>query len=258
MPDPNATEEQPQEQPEEPRQQPIERLGLMEILYLPRLEQIYQDPNDYYWSNEWTAEFFVAQAKAGFISISYDTEIEGIGQVLLPQMHVANALLDWDDLHVSRSTRRWMRSAAFHEAGYELKVDYSLDDIIAGIDRCHGEENWLSGRYPDLLREVHAGEWPGFRLLPVALVDKAGALLAGELGCVTGKVYTSMSGFLDRSYEGFNHAGKLQLLRLGEHLRDNGFAFWNLGQPHMDYKFALGAKEVERALFLERWRAVAG
>lgn len=47
----------------------------------------------------------------------------------------------------------------------------------------------------------------------------------------------------------------MQLFWPAEHLRNAGFAFWNLGQPYMQYKFDLGAKEVPRAQFLERWRA---
>jgi hypothetical protein len=111
----------------------------------------------------------------------------------------------------------------------------------------------MSGRYPDMLREVHAREWNGFELLPVALLDGDGRMVAGELGVVTGRVYSSMTGFLERASPTFNHVGKLQLLRLGEHLRDTGFAFWNLGQPWMQYKFDLGAKSVGRPEFLKRW-----
>ncbi len=242
---------------EEAPQESIHRIGLRDLLSGERLQQIYGGEADYYWSDEWTPEFFVAQAKAGFISISYETEKEGLGQVLLPQIHSANAVLDWGDLHLSKSTRRWMRSDRFRRADYRLSLDHSLDAVLEGIARCHGENNWLDGRYPGLLNGVKSRRWANFTLLPVGIVDGEGTLLGGEIGCVTGRVYTSMSGFLDRSVPGFNHVGKLQLYWLGEYLRDAGFAFWNLGQPYMEYKFSLGAKRVSRAEFLERWWGAA-
>ena len=42
---------------------------------------------------------------------------------------------------------------------------------------------------------------------------------------------------------------------LGEHLRDAGYAFWNLGHPFMQYKLDLGAQILPRADFLDRWNA---
>lgn len=242
---------------ERDERRPIERLGLIDLMSPDRLAAIYASGRDYYWSDEWTPEFFVAQARAAFISIAVETET-ALGQVLLPQIHLANAVLDWKDLYLSRSTRRWMRSAACVGGGYELEVGGELDEVIAGIARCHGEDNWLAGRYPALLREVDARSWNGVRLLPVALLDRGGQVVAGELGVVTGRVYTSMTGFLDRGYPRFNHLGKLQMFMLAEHLRDRGFAFWNLGQPWMQYKFDLGAKAVGRLEFLQRWFEATG
>ena len=245
------------EHSEETPQESIHRIGLRDLLSGQRLRQIYAGRRIIIGVTSGLPEFFVAQAKAGLISISYETGKEDLGQVLLPQIHSANAVLDWGDLHLSKSTRRWMRSDGFREAGYRLSVDHSLGEVLEGIARCHGEANWMDGRYPALLESVKARRWANFELLPVGIVDGEGTLLGGEIGCVTGKVYTSMSGFLDRSAPGFNHVGKLQLYWLGEYLRDAGFAFWNLGQPYMEYKFALGAKKVPRVEFLQRWWGAA-
>ena len=40
---------------------------------------------------------------------------------------------------------------------------------------------------------------------------------------------------------------------LAEVLEQAGIAFWNLGQPYMEYKLKLGADVVPRGLFLKRW-----
>ena len=36
-------------------------------------------------------------------------------------------------------------------------------------------------------------------------------------------------------------------------LEERGFAFWNMGHPKQAYKRALGARLVERSVFLKRW-----
>jgi len=129
-------------------QEGIYRIGLRDLLSAQRLRQIYGGGADYYWSDEWSPEFFVAQAKAGFISISYETGQEELGQVLMPQIHTANAVLDWEDLHLSKSTRRWMRSERFREAGYQLSIDHPLGEVVEGI-ACYQWELW-TGKVPYL------------------------------------------------------------------------------------------------------------
>jgi hypothetical protein len=46
----------------------------------------------------------------------------------------------------------------------------------------------------------------------------------------------------------------VQLLALGVSLRQAGFAIWDLGMP-MRYKSELGAAELDRTTFLERYRS---
>ena len=84
--------------------------------------------------------------------------------------------------------------------------------------------------------------------------NSTGTLVAGELGYTLGSTYTSLSGFFRREDRKWNHYGKLQLVMLAEALRDAGYAFWNLGHPHMAYKTALGARILPRHEFLNRWR----
>ena len=53
--------------------------------------------------------------------------------------------------------------------------------------------------------------------------------------------------------------GKLQMVMLADVLERAGIAFWNLGQPYMEYKIKLGAEVVPRGVFLKRWdKAVRG
>ena len=225
------------------------RIGLEDFLLPGRLEEIYADERELYWTVDWSAEFWIAQASAGFIATSVTLDFEdGQLQLLLPQIQEAYALLDWGDLHVSRSMRRWMAREADR---FELRVGIDFRDVLEGIARSH-PDNWMEGRYHGLLAELAEGSWDGFELLPVGLYDGDGKLVAGEMGVRTGDVYTSLTGFMDRRDPELRNVGKLQLVRLGEWLRDEGFDFWNLGHPHMKYKTDLGAVITERKAFLKR------
>jgi len=233
------------------------RIGLDDFRSPRRLEQIYASERELYWSEDWSCEFYIAQAKAGFIATSIDLGFPEAFRILLPEIQHSYAVLDWACLHISRSMRRWMASDFCQRQGFRLEVGIDFREVLAGIHRSH-PDNWMEGRYQDLLADLSAGDWDGFELLPVGLFDRHGTLVAGEMGVRTGNVYTSLTGFMDRRDPEYSNTGKLQLVRLWEHLRDKGFAFWNLGHPYMPYKLALGAKVVGRRDYVRRLRAEGG
>ena len=233
------------------------RIGLDDFRSPERLAEIYASERELYWTSDWSPEFYIAQAKAGFIATSIDLGFPDSFRILLPEIQHAYAILDWVDLHASRSMRRRMGSGRCLEREFRLKVGIDFRDVLEGIDRSH-PENWMAGRYHALLEELGSRSWDGFELLPVGLYDNLGRLVAGEMGLRTGKIYTSLTGFMDRRDPELSNAGKLQLIRLGEWLRDEGFAFWNLGHPYMQYKLDLGAKITERPEFIERLQGEGG
>jgi Leu/Phe-tRNA-protein transferase len=217
--------------------------------------RLYQSPATLYWSRNWSVEFYRLLARAGFINISF--EDPQIGEVLIPEMQQAYAVLDWPNLKVSRSMRRWMRSAKCTDGEYSLQIGYDLGEIIAGIQRTYVADTWLNDRYARLLfRLAQAGCVDDFEVMTAALVSGPGArLVAGEVGYRVGKIYTSLSGFFERGDASLSNVGTLQLVRLAQHLEEAGFAFWNLGHPGMQYKQDLGARILPRAVFLRRWFA---
>ncbi len=83
-------------------------------------------------------------------------------------------------------------------------------------------------------------------------------MVAGEIGYRVGRVYTSLTGFFDRRDPELRNVGTLQLVLLARHLEASGFAFWNLGQPEMQYKRDLGAPALPRPVFLRRWFSESG
>ena len=69
-----------------------------------------------------------------------------------------------------------------------------------------------------------------------------GKLVAGELGVITGRVYTSYTGYHDEPY-----AGTVQLILLARYLQEKRFAFFDYGPSTFEfdtYKLRLGAKKM--------------
>lgn len=213
--------------------------------------------NCWYWSTNWDPSFYVALAHAGFITIC--TDHPEAGYVLLPQMHDATAVLDWPDLHCPRSLRRALASGLCERLGLGLRISTCLAPTLDALERCWADESWLHPPYRRLMEYLERGSCSDSRFfLPVGVELRAAGCdvpVAGELGYVTGSVYTSLSGFMHPDRLRWNNTGKIQLLALGSLLRRAGFDFWNLGQPQMQYKKDLGAKETPRPQFIERWVA---
>jgi Leu/Phe-tRNA-protein transferase len=184
-------------------------------------------------------EMVALTCRAGFLPMSEDVTGR---EVLLIKSHEHRCVLDPEELHVSRSTRRRAR-------GLLLRIDYGFDSCLAAIVDYHADR-WLSDSLCAALVSLHRAPLHGVRARSVELY--AGRdLIAGEVGYTCGGVYTSMAGFHVRS-----GAGSVQLAALGVVLRRAGFVFWDLGME-MEYKRALGARVVARRPFLERYRAMA-
>lgn len=185
-------------------------------------------------------------AKAGFISTTYDTKN---GLILLPELQYDYAILDFENLHISKKVRKLIR-----QSSYEFTINSRFNEILEKISKNH-KYNWLKGEYAQLLKNIHVNnnEKSNFKLISVELVCKnSDELIAGEVGYIIGKTYTSLSGFSSRDKE-YANCGTLQLVLLAKYLQNNGFEFWNLGHSHMTYKQRLGCVIHSRDAFLKRW-----
>ena len=201
--------------------------------------------NNYYWTDNWSEEFYVQLAKAGFISTTYDTKD---GLVLLPELQFSYAILDFQNLHISKKVKKLLQ-----KDNYTFTIDSKLDEILEKISTQH-KDNWLKEKYIKLLKNLHKNkDMQNFQVISVELSSKkTNQLIAGEVGYIIGKTYTSLSGFSLKEKE-FNNYGTLQLVLLAKYLEKQNFSFWNLGHPFMEYKKKLGAEIVTRDRFLQRW-----
>jgi Leu/Phe-tRNA-protein transferase len=219
------------------------------------LKYIYPNGDqDLYWSDCWTVEFYIALARAGFITI-----VDRYHSVLIIEMHKDYSMLDWSDLHVSRHIGKMVRNGGFVDNDIYLTVEKNVEAVVKGIAKAYGDKCWLIKPYEELLNRLETSIGDGFSLVSIQLwCGRQKTLLGGELGYTIGATYTSLSGFLDRGNPISNNMGTVQLVALGRLLEQCGYAFWNLGQPQMRYKTDLGAKTTPRLTFLQRFLPAGG
>jgi len=157
----------------------------------------------------------------------------------LPKLHLVRSALFFDNLHVKKSIRRYL-------GRYELRPDVDFDFILNRCLEIHGEE-WLTPPLVAAIRDIRRNGYRGVYPTSFALY-RDGKPVAGEFGVKVGRVYTSYSGYYDES-----NSGTVQLILTTRYLRENGFAFFDLGMP-LDYKNDLGAVDITPEEFVRVFR----
>lgn len=223
----------------------IDYLSLEEVLDKEILAHIYADlSHDYYWSDDFSPEFYIALAKAGFITIG----IEHQGHLLLlPQIQREYAVLEHHDLHISTHVKKLLK----HNNTYRLSISERFHEVVNAIVNAY-EDAWMHSKYQNLLHTLHKGHFPDFKIMSTEIIDtQTNALIGGEIGYITHNIYTGLSKFSLKDKEHTNW-GTMQRVLLTRHLQKQGVLFSNLGHPQMQYKLDLGAKIYSRADFLKK------
>ncbi|MDR3325418.1 MAG: GNAT family N-acetyltransferase [Spirochaetaceae bacterium] len=200
-------------------------------------------------SDDFSPRFLASLMRAGFLVMSVRLEEcdGGAGAavaqetfILLPKHHLTRSVLHFDRLRTSRSVRALLPRC-------QLRADADYDAIVQKCIDIHGDD-WLTPPLVDSLRRLRAQGHPAVRPSSFALY-KDGALVAGEFGVSCGRVYTSYSGYHEQ-----NSCGRAQMILTARHLRERGYAFWDLGMP-LDYKYTLGAEDLPLSDFVAAFRA---
>jgi Leu/Phe-tRNA-protein transferase len=197
---------------------------------------------DFAWSLNFRPSFLAALMFEGFLPICCELGGGSGLYCLLPKLHEQRCILAWDSLYVSKRNRQKAKK-------FVLTHNTAFDQVVTGCIKQHGE-SWL---WPPM-RQIFGALFSHGRLHPAFAVQmhsfelwQDNELVAGELGCVVGAVYTSFTGFYTVA-----SSGSVQMLLTALLLRVHGCHFWDLGQ-HFDYKIKLGACMVPRAEFLRQF-----
>lgn len=200
---------------------------------------------NYYISDDFSPAFYIDLAVAGFISVSYN---EAGVEYLLPEMQFSYSVLQFHQLRISKKVARLLAD----ERRYRFSINESFDAVLEAIREYH-QESWIDGKYLALLHAMKDYRSNNFALMTAEVrCRETGRLVAAEIGYRIYRTYTSLSGFMVKEKR-YNHYGKLQMTLLAHYLESNGYSFWNLGHPYMQYKLDLGAKILDRQEFLSIW-----
>lgn len=201
---------------------------------------------NYYWSDDFRPEFYQKLAYAGFITTSMPDRDNDL--VLLPEIQFEYAVLDFENLHISKKVKKLLKTNH-----YELRYNTCFPTILDKIEAYH-QPSWLIEEYKTLMLQMHDTSLKNFELISAELFDtRTQTLVAGEVGYIIGKTYTSLTGFTSKDKD-YNNWGKLQLILLAQDLQKQDYSFWNLGHASLQYKIDLGAHILNREDFLKRWR----
>ncbi len=210
-------------------------------------EYIYPNKElNYYWSDDFSPQFYQKLATAGFITTTmYDMQDK---LVLLPEIQFDYAVLDFSNLHISKKVKKLLKTKT-----YEFRLNHNLKAVLDAIENYH-ETSWVVEEYKTILINLSQQNSDQFQIMSIELYDtKTNRLIAGEVGYKIGATYTSLTGFFTKE-KTYNNWGKLQLVLLGQYLEKNHYDFWNLGHASLQYKIDLGAHVLNREQFLQRWK----
>ena len=124
----------------------IPYLSLDDIMTPEILREIYHSKQfDYYWSDDFSPQFFIELAKRGFITIAICDDNQDF---LLPEMQKAYALLEHKHLHISNKVK-----ALLKQKRYQLSMNTHLDEIVQGIQHAY-DDCWIHHSYFNLLSHL--------------------------------------------------------------------------------------------------------
>jgi len=200
--------------------------------------------NEVSWSLCFLPSFIASLFRSGFLPIACNiASADDPLWVLLPKLHEQRCICRFEEVHVSKKTRK-------QASKYTLTFDKDIDQVFRKIESQHSE-CWL---YPPLKAALADLQSIGgvARVVSVELWDnKTGVLAAGELGVIVGSVFTSLTGFCDKAR--FSGSGTVQLAALAGILNTSGFTIWDLGMS-LDYKTELGGRVLPRPDFIKMFR----
>lgn len=148
------------------------------------------------------------------------------------------AIIEFDELHVSRRLRDTLRSGKF-----EVRINTAFADVMRGCASAQdrGESTWISDEMFAAYCEMH-------RLGHAHSVEvwHEGRLAGGTYGLAIGGLFAAESMFYY-----VTDASKVAVVALVERLKTRGFGLLDIQQltPH---SARLGAKEIRRREYLKR------
>ena len=133
---------------------PIEYLSFSDFYDEELMQHVYENKvKNYYWTDDFSPEFYITQARAGFIAVTMEHENKVI---LAPEIQKSYAILDFKDLHISRKVKKLLKAK-----NLQLEMAYDFDEVHEHIVNFHSL-TWLKKPYLETLKAVHDLQNPNY------------------------------------------------------------------------------------------------
>ena len=149
--------------------------------------------------------------------------------------HSKKLLVTFDRLHTSKKIKSWINGKF---ADYSITFNKAYDQCIEELLKAY-PETWLTEDLLEKYKVIHENPDDKVSIDSVEIWHN-GKLVAGEIGFTTHNAYASLSGFHNE-----DDAGTVQMCILGLFLKNNGYAYWDLGME-LEYKYRYGAVSCTR------------
>lgn len=149
--------------------------------------------------------------------------------------HSKKLIIPFDRLHITKKLKGWLNGKF---SDYTMTFNRNFDLCIEELLKAY-PDTWLSENLIEQYKEIHENPDGKISVDSVEIWHN-GKLVAGEIGFITKNAYASLSGFHNE-----DDIGTAQMCVLGLYLKNNGFAYWDLGME-LDYKYRYGAVPCDR------------
>ncbi len=149
-------------------------------------------------------------------------------------------ILELDEFKISKSLKKSIKK-------YEVRFNSAFDEVVKNCSttpRANQRGTWITASMAEAYSELHS---LGHAMSVESYFD--GELVGGLYGVVVGQIFCGESMFSHRS-----DASKVALAKLVEYLKSRDFAFID-AQVYTPHLASLGAKEIDRNIFLERLKS---
>ena len=149
--------------------------------------------------------------------------------------HSKKLIIPFDRLHITKKLKGWLKGKF---ADYTITFNRNFDLCIEELLKAY-PETWITKSLIKQYKKIHENPDDKVSVDSVEIWHN-GKLVAGEIGFITRNAYASLSGFHNE-----DDIGTVQMCVLGLFLKNNGFAYWDLGME-LEYKYRYGAVACNR------------
>lgn len=183
---------------------------------------------------DYNPDLILKTIRSGFLPMSANIILYPDNEVTVftPKLHDVRCIANPENIKIPKTVLKEAKK-------YSVSINHNFKDVIDKCIEIHGDA-WLTPKLVDIFNALHLERYS----LDVKFVSCEvwcdETIIAGEIGYCLGAVYTSLSGFYEKS-----GSGSVQLHALAKILCILNFKTWDLGMS-LPYKLGLGGIEYAR------------